>query len=156
MIPAGGAMYDIDGGGSDCIVRSNDLDRDSDQYRDLNDYAYIDSNQQIQGLHHCRGHGAPSSFSPDGQHLVCEISKRETSHPSRGQTPYSTLERNTDTGASPAAGEWKAEGSIPKAADKKMEKSVKPEWYHHSYSDSILSNSEPGRRYSYQVKAILK
>lgn len=154
MIPAGGAMYDIDGGGSDCNVRSNDLDRDSDQYRDLNDYAYIDSNQQIQGLHHCRHGVPPSSFTPDAGHIICEISKRETAHPSRGQTPYSTLERNTDSGAAPA-GDWKAEGSIPKV-DKKIEKSVKPEWYHHSYSDSILSNSEPARRFSYQVKAILK
>jgi len=153
MIPAGGAMYDIDGAGSDCIVRSNDLDHDSDQYRDLNDYAYIDSNQQIQGLHHCR-HGAPSSFSPPDGHVVCEISKRETSHPSRGQTPYSTLERNAESGIS-SASDWRAEGSIPKV-DKKIEKTVNPEWYHHSYSDSILSNSEPARRYSYQVKAILK
>lgn len=159
MIPAGTVLYDIDGG-SDCMMtRPNDVDRDSDQVRDLNDYAYIETNQQIHGLLPPCRHGTlvapPAAFGENSSVGVggqFEGTRRENPLISRTPTPYSTLERNTDSGMSSIV-DWKADSLERKIANP----TVRTDWSTgHSCNDSVLLNSESSRRPSYQIKAFIK
>lgn len=164
MLSPDAGLYDVDGG-SDCgaVPRPDqDLERDSDQYRDLNDYAYIDANQQIHGLQpssSCRRHGGDfgeNSGGGGGEGGRFESSRREILLPSRTPTPYSTLERNTDCGPPPPAVVecWRTESCCSPTKKKLVNATLRSP--SHSCTESVLLSSELNRRPSYQTKSAIK
>ena len=94
MQASGGPIYEP----TEWMSRQYDPEQMSEQYKDLNDYAYIDANPHPLASSSALQHN-PSSCRhvilpchDNTGHVVCEISR-----PSRTPTPYSTLDQNADS-----------------------------------------------------------